>query len=150
VRVTVRGWNRNMGETVIGNHSLPMMKYSPGGWAYSNQPCLYEGSDNITVAWFQPLKLTGNYRMEVQLTRDDVMKLFKGLFGSKIQQGLVERYGLTFSPEVVKSVLKTVKLTDLTLGDLIAMSAESQPEETVETEQAEAPTNVLPITRSRA
>jgi hypothetical protein len=150
MKVTVRGWNRDMGETVIGTHFLPDAEYRDNGTAYRDEPTIYQWFGNITVAWFQPLKLTGKYRMEVQLTPDDVMKLFKCLFGGEIRPKLVERYGLTFSPEVAKSILKSIKLTDLTLGDLIAMSAEQQPEQTVETERVEAPTNVLPITRSRA
>jgi hypothetical protein len=78
---------------------------------YRGKQVLY-GRGNLTAAWFQPLKLTGNYRMEIQFTRDDVMRLFKCLFGSQLHTSLVEEYGLMFSPELVKSLL-TVKMTDL-------------------------------------
>ena len=50
--------------------------------------------------------------MEIQFTRDDVMRLFKCLFGRQLHTSLVEEYGLMFSPELVKSLL-TVKMTDL-------------------------------------
>jgi len=129
MKITVRGWNRDMGETVIADHPLQAVEYRYDDTrAYYNKPVLYWQSSvaPMTVAWFQPMKLTGNYRMEIRFTRDDVMQLFKYFFlygGSQIDLDLVEEYGLTLSPELVKSILKKVKLPDLTLGDLMAMSA---------------------------
>jgi hypothetical protein len=66
---------------------------------------------------------------------------------------LIERHGFTMSPEFIKAALRTVKLTDLTLGDLVAMNSapaaeETTPgaEETTTTEQAtETPSNVKPF-----
>ncbi len=149
MKVTVRGWGRDMGEKVIASYYLPDVEYRSNGTAYRAKPVLYEGPGNITVAWCQPLKLTGDYRMEVQLTPFDVMWLYKCLFGSELKLKHVERYGLTFSPDVVKSILKTVKLSDLTLGELVAMSATSQTEEAAATETVAAPTNVTPMLRRK-
>ncbi|MCG2665944.1 hypothetical protein ACFPFP_03250 [Bradyrhizobium sp. GCM10023182] len=128
MEITVRGWSRDMGETKIANHFLPGVEYREDGTAYRDKPVMYNSGCGITVAWYQPLKLTGNYRMEVGLTRNDVMRLFKATFGSELQQSLVENHGLTFSPELVKAMLKTVKLTDLTLGDLVGMNAAAPAE----------------------
>ena len=146
MKVTVRGWGRNMGSKEIGNHSILNMKYKTDGTAYRSEPVLYSRPGNITVAWFQPLKLTGGYRMEVQLTRDDIGKLFKCMFGSELQQNVIEEWGLSFSPEVVKSILKTVKLTDVTLGDLMAMNS-SPSEEPATAEKLVESTNVKPFLR---
>jgi hypothetical protein len=85
----------------------------------------------------------------LELKPDDVMRLFKCLFGSELQLNLVERYGLTFSPDVVKSILKAVKLTDLTLGDLATMNTVSQSEEPAATEKLAEPTNVRPLINRR-
>jgi hypothetical protein len=125
MQVTVRGWNRDMGETVIASHQLMDVEYTYDmTTAYCDKPVVYGPIlQKMTVAWFQSLRLTGNYRMEIEFTRDDVMTLFKHHFGSQLKSSLVEEYGLTFSPELVKSMLKTVKVTDLTLGELVAMSA---------------------------
>ncbi|MFZ2159535.1 MAG: hypothetical protein WAV72_25910 [Bradyrhizobium sp.] len=147
VEVTVRGWARDMGPTKIASHFLPTVEYRQDGTAYRDKPVMYQAGSGVTVAWYQPLRLTGNYRMEVNLTRYDVMRLFKATFGSELQQALVDRYGLTFSPDVVKSVLKTVKLTDLTLGDLVEMSAGSPSEQPVTAEKAVEVSNVKPFRR---
>jgi hypothetical protein len=148
MEVTVRGWNRDMGETKIANHYLPSVEYREDGTVRRDIPVMYKSGYGITIAWYQPLRLTGNYRMEVSLKRHDVMRLFKATFGSELQQGLIETYGLTFSPEVVKGMLKTVKLTDLTLGDLVEMNIAAPPEEPVTAEKLlESSPNVSPFQR---
>jgi hypothetical protein len=145
MKITVRGWGRDMGEKEIANHFLLTMQYKADGTVYRERPSLYEGSGNITVAWFQPLKLTGDYRMEVQFSRTDIMKLFKCAFGSELSANLIEKYGLTFSEEVTKAILRTVKLSDLTLGDLAAMNAVPPSDQTAEA--AEEPPKVTPFLR---
>jgi hypothetical protein len=136
-----------MGTTEIANHFLPTTTYRESGTVGRDTPVIYERPGNVTVAWYQPLRLTGNYRMELQLSRSDIMRLFKCYFGSEIQQAVVEKYGLTFSPEVVKSILKTVKLTDLTLGELIAMNSSTPANEEPEKEDkaAASSSNVTPL-----
>jgi len=147
MKISVRGWGRDMGETVIANHFLLTTEYNDDGTAYRDKPVLYKRGLGIIVAWFQSLKLTGNYRMQVELTKTDVMRLFKRLFGSEIQLSLVEEYGLTFSPEVAKSILKTVKLTDLTVGDLVEMNAAAPTDKPATAEKLVEHTNVKPFIR---
>jgi len=147
MKVTVRGWNRDMGEKELGRHSLLFMDVNPDGTTYRDKPVLYTSAGSITVAWFQELKLTGNYRMEVELTENDIMSLFKQYFGSELKKGLTDRWGLTFSPELVKSILKTVKLSDLTLGDLVAMNTKAEDEKATGTETVDQPANVTPLRR---
>src|SRR6266481_791517 len=109
MKVVVCGWNRDMGQTEIGNHDLLYTKYITDWPEYPREPVIYKNPRNsISVAWFKQLKLTGNYRAEVEFTKSDIMRLFKCCFGSELQSELIKEYGLTFSPEVVKSVLKTV------------------------------------------
>jgi len=130
-----------MGQTVIAAKELALAEYDQNGNIRSgdgNKPVLYRGYGGIVVAWFQPLRLTGNYRMEVRLSTWDVIRLFKSCFGSEITQHMVKDYGLTFSPEVVKSMLKTVKLADLTLADLFAIQAEQEREQAAAKEAARA------------
>src|SRR5947209_12951955 len=99
MKVTVRGWSRDMGEKELTTIFLPTTEYRDDGTAYRSKPVMYDGNGGITVAWYQHMSLTGNYRMEVQLQRYDIMRLFKAAFGSEIQSHVVEKYGLTFSPE---------------------------------------------------
>jgi hypothetical protein len=146
MKITVRGWGRDMGEKQIANHFLLTTEYKADGTVYRDTPILYKGAGNIIVAWFQRLKLTGHYRMEVQLSPTDVMTLFKCLFGSELDVKLIERYGLTFSPEATKAILRTVKLSDLTLGDLAAMGAAS-PEEPATADKLVESENVTALRR---
>jgi hypothetical protein len=149
MKVSARGWGRDMGEKVLGNHFLLTMKLKTDGTTYRDEPVLYKNPGTVEVAWFQTMKLTGDYRMEVEFTRNDIMKLFKCMFGSELQQNLIEEWGLTFSPEVTKAILRTVKLSDLTLGDLAAMNTAPQSEEPAATEKAAEPTKVTPFLRRR-
>jgi hypothetical protein len=117
---------------------------------------MYNGGGGVTVAWYQPLKLTGNYRMEVEFSYYDVKKLFGSTFGWVLNSSLIEEDGFTMSPEFVKAVLRTVKLTDLTLGDLVAMNSapaadeKTAAEATATTEQAaKTPSNVEQFIRRR-
>jgi hypothetical protein len=123
VKVTVRGWNRDMGETVIANHFLPSVERSEDGAAWPEKAVLYRGGGQFTVAWFQPLKLSGNYRMEVSVSYYDITSLFRSLCGGVLSASLIENEGFTVSPAFARAVLKTIKLTDLTLGDLVAMQS---------------------------
>jgi hypothetical protein len=147
MKITVRGWRRNMGEKEIANHYLPDIQYRDDGTVYRNKPVIYDGGGNTTVAWYQPLRLTGDYRMDVQFSRSDVMKLFKCAFGSVLNERLFERYGLSVSPELRNAILRTVKLSDLTLGDLAAMNGEPENEKAENKEEVREPANVTSILR---
>jgi hypothetical protein len=143
MEVTVRGWGRDMGEKQLGKHFLLTMQYRENGdsTVRRDTPALYRSAGGtISVGWFKELRLTGDYWMKVELNRYDVMKLFKCMFGSELQKSLVEEWGLTFSPELVKSILKTVKLSDLTLGDLVEMNAPKSDEaaEPIEASESKA------------
>jgi hypothetical protein len=149
MKITVRGWGRDMGETPIIDNNLFNFKHSEDGTVYRDTPVLYGISNGVRMSWFQSLRLTGNYRMDVQLSRDEVVRLFKYAFGSELELHDVKRYGLTFSPELVKHILKAVKLTDLTLGDLVAMSSASPDDQPETAEKLVEPTasNVRPFLR---
>jgi hypothetical protein len=136
-----------MGETVMGYHDLLFVKYNEKGTVRTDTPVLYENNHGgMTVAWFQELKLTGNYRMEVQLSRNDIVKLFKTAFDGELRSFLINEWKFTMSPELVKEALKTVKLTDLTLGDLLAMN-NAPAEEPATAEKLVEPSNVTPFVR---
>jgi|HubBroStandDraft_6_1064221.scaffolds.fasta_scaffold1170138_1 hypothetical protein len=148
MKVSVRGWNRDMGETVIGQHSLLSVKYNEKGTVRRDTPSWYENyRRGVTVAWFQELKLTGNYRMEVEFSRDDIVKLFKVAFNGELRSFLIDEWKFTMSPELVREALKTIKLTDLTLGDLVAMNNASA-DEPATAERLVEPSNVTPFVRS--
>lgn len=60
---------------------------------------------------------------------------------------LIDEWKFTMSPELVKQALKTIKLTELTLGDLVAMNIASA-EDPPTAEKLVEPSNVTPFVRS--
>jgi len=143
MKMTVRGWSRDMGQKQLADFNLSDIPIASNGTAYPDRPTMYSSWRGVTVAWCQPMRYMGDYRMDIEFSRQDVLKLFRAKFGSELPASLIEEHGFTLSPELVKSVLKTVKLADLTLGELASMAATA----TEEASAAEKP--VEPTLRER-
>jgi hypothetical protein len=130
MRVSVHGWNRYVRETEIGNSPLSGLKLSKDesrtlSWdKYGLFPLKHQSNSfsGVEVHWRQDLKLTGNYRMMLRLSRSDILHLFRTVFGDELDVSLIQEHGFTVSSDLAKEILKTVKLTDLTLGELIDMN----------------------------
>jgi hypothetical protein len=67
----------------------------------------------------------------LELSSDDIVHLFKSRFGSELKPWLLKE-GFTVSPELAKRILSTVKLTDVTLGQLMEMSSGSEDSATAD------------------
>lgn len=136
MKITARGWSRNMGNTEIASIELSELginrrsEYRSVGW---NRPGLFDGMIRTFVAWGKDLRLTGSYRLEAEFSNSDILQLFKARFGSELSVSLLEEDGFTVSPEFEKAILSKVKLADVTLGDLmkmgVATSEDAPPEE---------------------
>jgi hypothetical protein len=141
MKVTARGWNRNMGENELASIDITELRLSrdQNRRLSFSSPALFDSG--LEVHWGQELHFTGNYRMELHLTSLDIMKLFKANFGTELSLSLIERHGFTVSDEPKKAILKTVKLKDVTLGQLVEMTegeADSDPATEERTEEPEA------------
>lgn len=124
MKITVRGWGRDMGTKIIADHELKCLSISRdiSRTVRRGDPGIFTSFGKVFVSWFQNLRLTGDYRMEIELSNDDILRLFKSKFGSELNEWLLEEEGFTVSPELTKRILRTVKLSDVTLGDLAAMN----------------------------
>jgi hypothetical protein len=125
MEISVRGWNRNMGTRKIADHRLSMMEVSndPNKGVYFNQPGLFRSYGEVSVAWGYEFHLTGNYRVQVDFSRSDVLKLFKMMFGSELDVALLDAHGFTVSTDLQKRLISKMRLADLTIGDLVGLSA---------------------------
>jgi hypothetical protein len=125
-----------MGETVLVDHELDELAVSQSEkrTTYRGRPpTIFNGFfSKLYIAWHQRLQLMGNYRMEIKLSKSDVLRLFKCMYGRQLDADLIEQYGFTISEDLKKAVLKTVKLTDVTLGELASMTAQDAEEPSVE------------------
>jgi hypothetical protein len=134
MKITARGWNRDMGSKELTCIDLSELEIKTDEsrtlWQHSPAMFLKRYYLGVEVHWVQELKMTGNYRVAVHLSRSDVLQLFKAVFGTRPSANLLEQ-GFVVSDELKKAVLRTIKLTDLTLGELAAMG--SQPIEQLPT-----------------
>ena len=147
MRITVRGWGRDMGEKELIKCDLTDVSVSEDTTVYRDKPpTIFAPLRGIYISWYQKFQLMGSYRVDTFFSRAEVLRLFKAQFGTELHASLIERYGFTISDDLKKAVLKTVKLTDLTLGELAAMSA-TQDEESEKTEDSAQPTKVTPFLR---
>ncbi|MGA2056822.1 MAG: hypothetical protein ABSG88_16100 [Bradyrhizobium sp.] len=129
--VKIRGWHRDMGTHKIASHDLSDFRISddPKKNIRWNSPGLFQHYGEVSVAWGQTLKCTGDYRMQIDFTQDDVLKLVKASYGRQLDVDLLDK-GFTVSEALRKKILSEIKLTDLTLGDLIGNAQAAPQQET--------------------
>ncbi|MGY2902971.1 hypothetical protein [Bradyrhizobium sp. URHC0002] len=131
MKVTARGWSRNMGAWILAEYDLK--EYIPS--SDPNQYLRYEGSavfklhDGIGIHWHKKLKLTGDYRIEVNFTKEDVAELFQNAIGRELTPEIIEKYDFIIAPELKKKMLGEIKLADLTIGDLASIAVAPEKKE---------------------
>lgn len=129
MEIKVRGWGRDMGTHTVAHHDLTQFHVSDDRSKtirWSN-PGLFARYGEVTVAWGQDLKYQGSYRVDLTFSQNDVFKLFKASYGRMLDVDLLDN-GFKVSEALKKRVLSEIKLTDLTLGDLIG-NTETAPQE---------------------
>lgn len=147
MEIQVRGWGRNMGTRTILDHDLSELAVSrdPAKSVYFGKVGLFKSYGEVSVAWGQKLHFTGDYRVQVNYTCSDVVKLFKATFGSELDVELLEEYGFTVSPELKKKLLGEIKLADLTIGDLAGLGVATNKKQSAPDE--DTPATVKPFRR---
>jgi hypothetical protein len=134
MKLKARGWGRNMGNTTVADIDLTELRVrreSSKPVSFGN-PGLFDVDEEVSVAWGKTLHLGGDYRLQVDFSYDEIAKMFRAAFGSKLTAETLEKCGLTLSDELQKSALSKVKMSDLTLADfakLVTPAAEEAPAE---------------------
>jgi|KBSSwiStaDraftv2_1062776.scaffolds.fasta_scaffold104616_2 hypothetical protein len=133
MEVSLRGWNRDMGEKVLTNADLTEIRpvRDTSKTVQWNGTSIFKGFGEIGIHWRQKMSYTGNYRMEVNFSTSEIVHLFKAWNGTVLDVDLIDNHGFTVSDELRKRLLGEIKLADLTIGDLagIASKKENKPEE---------------------
>jgi hypothetical protein len=132
MKIKARGWRRNMGTTDLADFDLAdrpirQEENKPVNW---NMPGLFSTGGEVSIAWGKKMHLGGDYRMQIDFSHDEVAQMFRAAFGSQVTADILEKCGLTLSPELQKSALAKVKVADLTLGDLAKMVTHEKEEPT--------------------
>jgi hypothetical protein len=119
MKITLRGWSRDMGKHPLIEWDLSSIEeanHDPEHWTPCD-PTIFQQPTELLIQWQQELRYVGNYRMRIQLSDDDILRLFRTRFGTKLKLSLVEK-GFEVSPELTKHIFRTVKLSEVTLDDL--------------------------------
>jgi hypothetical protein len=148
MKITARGWGRDMGTKVIADYDLGDLSISrdPNRRVSFGSAGFFKSWSSVFFSWGKRLQLTGDYRVEIEFSNADILQLFKARFGKELDDWLVDDEGFTISPDLTKRVLRTVKLSDVTLGDLAAMNTTSS-EEPATAEKLVESAKVMPIRR---
>ena len=147
MRVTARGWSRNMGDNVIADIDLTeaaVTRDPTRRITFGNEPTVFRTGDGVSIDWGKRVNMGGKYRWEVELTTDEIIRLFRVKVGSELDVGLLEQHGFTVSEDLQKKILGGIKLADLTIGDLARLGAASSPEASESTSQ---PVPITPFRR---
>jgi hypothetical protein len=126
MKVTARGWSRNMGDNIIASCDLTEQIVSRDPTRrinFGNDPAVFRTSDGLSIDWGKPVNFSGKYRWEVELTTAEIIQLFRAKIGSELDVDLLEQHGFTISDDLQKRILSSIKLADLTIGDLAKLSA---------------------------
>ena len=119
MKLTARGWSRDMGENTLADYDLREVQArgDPNQRLLRSSPRMFESFGEVALHWVQRLRYAGEYRMELTFNRSDIVQLFKSAFGSELNVELLEQHGFTVSPELQKLLL-------IRLGDLVTARAE--------------------------
>ena len=120
MKITATGWGRDMGPKRLGGPMLHGERLSDTKPVIFNTDTTYvekieadDGSDSIMISWHAELKLTGNYLVELSFTNEDLLYLFKHLFGVEINLENKTRIGLSIKDDVVLERVSGMKVGDL-------------------------------------
>src|ERR1700729_1068014 len=102
MEVTARGWGRNMGDKELGSIDVSELRLNKdqNKRLWFNSPQIFSSWPNVEVHWGKELHMTGRYRMEIKLTRADIVRLFKASFGTELDVDLLRDYGFTVSDDL--------------------------------------------------
>lgn len=119
MRIAVSGWNRNMGETEIGNLSVEDLEivdrdrfplaHDYWGW----EPDGFYDRNGVQIRWGKALKLTGDYKVYIGLSKEDVVNLFKKVIGAKLDNEAIRSCELQLDDSVIRQHLNGLKVEEL-------------------------------------
>jgi hypothetical protein len=132
MKVTARGWGRNMGDNVIADVDLTEASVTrdPNRLInFDKDPTIFRTGEGVNIDWGKRVNLGGRYRWEVELTTEEIIHLFRTKVGSELGVDLLEQHGFSVSEALKKRVLGSIKLADLTIGDLAKLGATAPSEQ---------------------
>jgi hypothetical protein len=90
MEVRLRGWSRDHGPTVIGQVSLDEGIAVSGDWQRAagwDGYRLHISDDSIDLTWRKGLRLTGDYRVDLIISKEEINQLFRLVHNGEISEG---------------------------------------------------------------
>lgn len=108
MRVDFVGWSRNMGYNTIVNENLSDAKiYNINEISNCNWRSISVDihDEFVRLLGGYPVRLGGDYRLEIDFSRSEISQLFILAFGEELDAEALERAGLRVSASVIKRAL---------------------------------------------
>ena len=117
MHMTATGWAHNAGPWQLLNQSLADSKVPRGQSSHNLN--MYIASINanhdngIQIEWRKHLTLTGDFRISVKFTRDEIVQLFKLAVGETLSPDVITETGLTVDDAVVRDRMRSMSVAQL-------------------------------------
>lgn len=104
MRIDATGWSRNAGTTVICNSDITEAKVydasqsEEGKW---NKPVVSIHNDIVRIIWGTKVRLSGDYRIDIDISNEELCFLMRQAFGEVITEDVLECFGMTISDDVL-------------------------------------------------
>jgi len=97
MEVSLRGWRRDHGKRTIGSIAVDdntVDRDDPLRTAYRNYEKVYVSDDGVDVTWRADLRLTGEYRVDVVISKEEIDTLFKYVHSDRISKDQLLEIGI--------------------------------------------------------
>jgi hypothetical protein len=118
MEISLRGWGRNHGNRVIG--SVPVtdelvVRNDPMRTSYRNSASIHVSNEGVDATWCTNVKLTGEYRVDIVLSKQEIDTLFRYMHSHQITKEELTEIGIELediapSEEAVEQAVREMRV----------------------------------------
>ena len=116
MELSVRGWRRDHGKRVIGDIVVSAETVDcadPSRTSYRASPKIHISDDSVDVTWSAELRLTGEYRIDITISKQEIDELFRFVHKEQITQKQLSEIGV-----VLESIEPSAELVRQTIREM--------------------------------
>ncbi|MEO3432752.1 hypothetical protein [Inquilinus sp. CAU 1745] len=130
MRVAASGWSRHMGSNPIFNKNLENLVICDDAWVAAasswDNNTAFINSDRLEIFHGRKIRLNGDYRVRIEIEKDEIAFIFKKIFGDNLSQEILDRFGLSVDESVLVSMLEK-----RTFSEIVRLTGDNHHSETV-------------------
>lgn len=128
MKITATGWRRNMGPNNLGSIDIATAQVEPADsrWPRSVPSIRAEG-DGLTIGWSKSLRLSGDYEIVMEFSKQEVARLFRLIFGDELTEELLKEAGLSIASMRPSGPELHGAIRDMTIGEFMSAVFAQQP-----------------------